>query len=263
MTTCWTRIVGGLAAAAVGLSAGAASAGAVAPRGWLDPLRYRDVVARGADDVRHVEIVEMLSAIVRGRPMGPDEAWFHPARSRYGWKWLAGRCDANRDGVITRAEFKGPAELFDRLDREHRGSLTAADFDWSDRSPFVRHAELTEHWFGVIDRDKNGRISRAEWLESFERMAKGLGSITPDDLREGLFPPPAPGARGQDVPDQPSRLRLATSLLTGEVGSPFPGPAVGRKAPDFTLPTQDGTGEIRLSRYRGDRPAVLVFGSFT
>lgn len=37
---------------------------------------------------------------------------------------------------------------------------------------------------------------------------------------------------------------------------------VGDVAPDFRLPTADGTSEVRLSALRG-KPVVLVFGSFT
>ena len=38
---------------------------------------------------------------------------------------------------------------------------------------------------------------------------------------------------------------------------------VGDAAPDFTLPTLDRTGSVRLSSLRGERPVVLVFGSYT
>lgn len=38
---------------------------------------------------------------------------------------------------------------------------------------------------------------------------------------------------------------------------------VGDTAPDFTLERQDKTETIRLSQFRGVRPVVLVFGSYT
>jgi hypothetical protein len=38
---------------------------------------------------------------------------------------------------------------------------------------------------------------------------------------------------------------------------------VGDPAPDFTLPTRDRTQQVTLSSFRGDRPVVLVFGSYT
>ena len=38
---------------------------------------------------------------------------------------------------------------------------------------------------------------------------------------------------------------------------------VGDLAPDFTLQTVDRKSEVRLASFRGDRPVVLVFGSYT
>jgi AhpC/TSA family len=38
---------------------------------------------------------------------------------------------------------------------------------------------------------------------------------------------------------------------------------VGEEAPDFTLPRQDRSGKVTLSTFRGSRPVVLVFGSYT
>ncbi len=40
-------------------------------------------------------------------------------------------------------------------------------------------------------------------------------------------------------------------------------PMVGEDAPDFTLETRDGSESIRLSKFEGDRPVVLIFGSWT
>ena len=37
----------------------------------------------------------------------------------------------------------------------------------------------------------------------------------------------------------------------------------GDVAPDFTLPTVDRTSQVTLSTHRGQRPVVLVFGSYT
>ena len=39
--------------------------------------------------------------------------------------------------------------------------------------------------------------------------------------------------------------------------------AQGDMAPDFTLQTHDHSGQITLSSFRGERPVVLVFGSYT
>jgi hypothetical protein len=42
-----------------------------------------------------------------------------------------------------------------------------------------------------------------------------------------------------------------------------PASAVGAVAPDFSLPIVDGTQSLTMSRHRGERPLVLIFGSFT
>ncbi len=39
--------------------------------------------------------------------------------------------------------------------------------------------------------------------------------------------------------------------------------AEGDSAPDFTLPTHDHAGQVTLSSFRGTKPVVLVFGSYT
>ena len=38
---------------------------------------------------------------------------------------------------------------------------------------------------------------------------------------------------------------------------------VGEEAPDFTLPLLDHSSKVQLSSFRGSKPVVLVFGSYT
>ena len=38
---------------------------------------------------------------------------------------------------------------------------------------------------------------------------------------------------------------------------------VGETAPDFTLPLLDHSNQVTLSSFRGSKPVVLVFGSYT
>jgi len=38
---------------------------------------------------------------------------------------------------------------------------------------------------------------------------------------------------------------------------------LGDVAPDFALPTQDNKNTVQLASFRGSRPVVLVFGSYT
>lgn len=63
---------------------------------------------------------------------------------------------------------------------------------------------------------------------------------------------------------------LAPAAPKGEVNTP---PArgerlpdrlkVGDMAPDFSLPRVKGAGEVKLSSFRGKRPVVLIFASYT
>jgi hypothetical protein len=38
---------------------------------------------------------------------------------------------------------------------------------------------------------------------------------------------------------------------------------VGDAAPDFALNSQDGKSRVRLSSFKGSKPVVLIFGSYT
>lgn len=218
--------------------------------------------------VKESEAAAMLATILKGGSMGGGDGWFRPGQSRYSWSWLAARHGVNEDGRISRNAWRGSAEMFDRLDRNHDGALSAADFDWSDNSAASREERVYKQWFAKIDGDTNGRISRKEWDGLFERLAAGKGYLTAEDLRQAF---PLPGSAsgkgagkkaGQQPPPDFQQI-LLKGFFTSEIGSPFPGPRIDEPAPDFTLATHDGKQKITLSDFRGKKPVVLVFGSFT
>lgn len=213
------------------------------------------------------EFFEMLWMITtKGADMGPTDGWFHPAESRYGWAWLAGR-DRDGDGSIGPDELGGSDDLFRRLDRDRDGAIRADDLDWSPDSPYVRQQAAVRRRFAMMDANSNGRVSKDEWDAFFERSAKEKGALSIEDLGDALYaPPPAPPKEPKSKPPAasgPSRWTLLIGLLSGELGSRFEGPRVGELAPDFTLKTQVGKEEVTLSTFRGQKPVVLIFGSFT
>ena len=78
-----------------------------------------DALARGDD----AEFHEMLAAILVGANIGPGGGWFHPAESRYSWEWLAAMQGVSPKDTVPKERFRGPPDLFARLDRDHDGVL--------------------------------------------------------------------------------------------------------------------------------------------
>ncbi len=231
----------------------AASSGQLGQRfGWLlGPLQRR--VRWFAER----EIVELVTALARGEGLEPGKGWFKGSQTRLDWHWLAGRFDADRDGAVTPSELPPLEGYFARLDRDRDGRIKADDFDWSDNSPYVREMAQARMLFRRADASSNGRVTKQEWQEFFERAAAGKEYITPDDLRAVLFPPqPAAAEEG------PSPLVLFKGFVTGELGSVLEGPGIGDYAPQFELRTHDGEESYSLAQFLG-QPVVLVFGSFT
>jgi Ca2+-binding EF-hand superfamily protein len=257
-----------LAAALAAAPAAAAPPHNPFPPSLLETDFYTGLLDRGTARLKKVEVVEMVTFLANGRinSMGPGSAWFHPSQSRYDWKWLAQRYDKNRDGKITEDEWpdeeKSPRlyKLFERLDRDHRGQITAADFNWSMSANYVQEIMFASSMLRGIGADNGGKMTREDWDRAFERLSGGKGFITPEDLRDQFVKRPKKSS--EPPPPEPTPLMLLKGLIAGDIGSPFEGPRVGQRAPDFRLKTFDGKGEIGLSDLRG-KPTVLVFGSFT
>lgn len=216
---------------------------------------------KGKPPVQMPEIVQMVWAIAHGSHMGPGEGWFHGGQSRYDFHWLLKRYDTNHDGKISRQEFHGPTAWFDRLDRNHDGVLTEADFDWSDKP--ADGAIQARTILQLLDSKGDGQITRQQWVAFFDQAAHGKDYVTADDLQAAAAAAMAPPANAPKKGDAPSPLLLARGLLNGEIGSFHEGPKVGDMAPDFELKREDGKGSYCLSSYRGKKPVVLIFGSFT
>ncbi|SRR5579871_1587086 len=214
--------------------------------------------------LREIEGVQMLTAILSGQPPATGNmGWFHPSQSQYALKWLVERMDKNHDDMIDKDEFAGSAEWFDRLDRDHDGRLTSADFDWNDEATINRQMRIVNAFYGRADADHDEKLTAEEWQKIFEQAAKGKKAISREQLHALLFPPPRPPSK-KPGSGMPSPLTLLKGLFEGEIGSFQEGPKVGRLAPDFSLPRHDDEGKIiTLGQFRGKRPVVLIFGSFT
>jgi alkylhydroperoxidase family enzyme len=206
------------------------------------------------------EAAEMLIAIANGSKMGPGEGWFHAGQTRYGWKWLAEKHGIKTGESIPRDKFLGSEALFARLDRNKDGVLKADDFDWSDRNMYAMQSNMIGFWFRTVNKSRDGRITREEWIKFFEDAARGKDHLTIDDMREAILAANAP--RG-DVPDEPTPELLVRGLFRGEIGSMNEGPKLNDPAPDFTLKSHDGKQTVRLSDQVGKKPIVLVFGNVT
>ncbi len=208
------------------------------------------------------ESVRMLAAILRGSRMGPGEGWFGPAQTRFDWKWLVARygVDAEKGG-IPRSRVRGPDALFARLDRNKDGVITPDDLDWSERSPYVQMSQLSSRLFRKLNAEENGRLTKEELAQFFEKAAKGKDHLSADDFNDallaGMF-----AARGRSS-EGPKQAVLLRGLFAGELGSMNEGPRVNQPAPDFTLKTVDGKSTVQLGKLIGPKPVVLIFGSFT
>jgi len=230
---------------------------------WAQALLQAWDQEGGGDKAPPSEAVRMVTTILKGGKMGGDSGWFGPGLRRHDWVWLGGRCDADRDGKVVRKEFPGPDALFARMDRDRDGAVTAADLDWSPESPFLKQEAQAKQMLRGIDADGDGKVSQEEWAGLFKKLARGRDHLTAEDLRNAFFSPPKAKGQGKQKKDGPARQLLLRCLLQGDLGSPFEGPGLDEAAPDFTLPRQDGKGQISLSEFRGKRPVVLIFGSFT
>lgn len=225
---------------------------------------FGEMLAKDWQD-RRPEWVEMLIALLNREQINLGVGWFQPGVPKYDWKWLSGKLDANKDGLIAKDELPQYAPyaelLYSRLDRDGDGELRSADFDFFSRQPPTPPQMLSRFLSAVLDADSNGRITPEEiqtWLQGADKEKAGF--LTLDDLNENFNRAMADlNSGGEDMPGPDKMLSM---FFRGELGVWGAGPKPGEEAPDFTLPTHDGKETITLSKSRG-KPVILIFGSFT
>lgn len=59
------------------------------------------------------------------------------------------------------------------------------------------------------------------------------------------------------------KFRFMRAIKTQQIAQEAHAPKVGETAPDFTLYDPNGVQPVTLSEIVGEKPVVLVFGSFT
>jgi Ca2+-binding EF-hand superfamily protein len=107
------------------------------------------------------------------------------ARGHHGW---FERHDANKDGKIALAEFKGPKDVFARVDADHDGYITRPEATRAYLA-FVGMLAIREkaQAFKAMDTNKDGKVSAAEWKgrkEVFTAVDRNKdGAITPAEAR--------------------------------------------------------------------------------
>jgi len=224
-----------------------------------DLLKYTPEQIEAAYEGKEMpEAVAMYLVVARDGQLDGTNGWFGPAQNRFSWQWLAERHGVAPDQRLAADSFHGPEAIFKQLDRDHDGSISGFDLDWSDENPWVRQSYMINRMFRRIDPSGDGKLTAEEWQAFFERLAGEEKTVRPEQLRDALIPPSSfsPG-------DAPAKETLIRGLMAGEIGSLQEGPDVDQTAPDFELNPLGGGDPIRLSDRIGKKPVVLVFGNFT
>ena len=149
-----------LAAGLVGLTIGAAAAGATSPAPGTP------AAPPAADDA--------AAAMPQGMPYPPSiEQVFE-------------MLDADRDGIVTLAEaLKGVGQHFDVVDQNKDGSLDKSEFEsWFGRA----NPDAARFFQSLYDIDGDGKVTRAEFENPVKKRfalfdRNDDGKVTPDELR--------------------------------------------------------------------------------
>jgi Ca2+-binding EF-hand superfamily protein len=177
--------------------------------------------------------------------------------------------DKDGDGRVTREEYQGPAEMFEKMDRNRDGAIDAADGAGGKggkrpgepgapgapvapgKAPGAGFREMIEKRLKEMDEDADGRVSREEWTGDlpFEKLDRnGDGFLDAADRGEPGFggpgfgkpgepgepmEPEMPGAPGEPRrPDEAKRPGKGRFALTPDALKRFDRDGDGRIAPD-------------------------------
>jgi len=130
-----------------------------------------------------------------------DETPGPPMHSGRGANFLARALDTDADGVVEIADFQ---QVFDSLDADGNGALSAEELPARERGPHRDHGMFAEMiLFHAADTDKNREVTADEWNAFLAGLnADADGVIDPENLRAAIaaaFGGPRPdGGFGRD-----------------------------------------------------------------
>lgn len=204
------------------------------------------------------------------------------------WSYLLATYDKNHDGKIDASEYTRGADSFARLDRDHDGVITRADFDVQlVLPPGLANPILVVKAFGEpdagsvdvptalagfdrVDKNGDGRIDREEFeaavgsaMQGIDRFATLLAGLDSD--HDGLVSKPELVAwMGRRDTDGDGKISLRERARPGKPPREGAIPVAQREvAPDFVARSLADRTPVTLSKLVKQKPLVLIFGSFT
>jgi Ca2+-binding EF-hand superfamily protein len=155
--------------------------GRLTPDEYPEDSRRLDLKKADRNQDGMVDLLE-LTAVIQSRA--------GRGRRGYGAQQLGRRMkqwDANGDGVIERAEWKGSEPLFARIDADQDGKISQKEVKKFGKEAGRRwNNRVSDAAFGRFDENGDGKISAEEWKsrpELFVRFdVNGDGFITRDEL---------------------------------------------------------------------------------
>jgi Ca2+-binding EF-hand superfamily protein len=204
------------------------------------------------------------------------------------WAYLLATYDKNHDGKVDASEYTRGADSFARLDRDHDGVVTRADFDVPLLlPPGLANPILVVKVFGEpdagsvdvptalagfdrVDKNHDGRVDRDEFeaaagaaMQGIDRFATLLAGVDAD--HDGLVSKPELTAwMARRDADGDGKISLRERARPGKPPREGAIPPTEREsAPDFAARSLADGQPVTLSKLVKQKPLVLIFGSFT
>lgn len=117
--------------------------------------------------VKRVLFAALLLPVTLAAPAMAHQAGGHGGRAA-----MLEQFDTNKDGMIDKTEFQAArADRFAKLDPSGAGRISKADFAQAmEREAQARRAERAARTFDRLDADKDGTVTREEYLAGGDAM---------------------------------------------------------------------------------------------